>query len=89
MSKPAEPATITPCPDGPLLVRGDFTVLTAPGREETASDRRVVALCRCGKTGIPPLRRRPSRGRLPCARTAGSRTFLGRRIARADEHTVD
>lgn len=55
MSKPTEPATITPCPDGPLLVRGDFTVLTAPGREETASDRRVVALCRCGKTGIPPL----------------------------------
>ncbi|MCS4593216.1 CDGSH iron-sulfur domain-containing protein [Brevibacterium sediminis] len=47
--------TITPCPDGPLLIRGDFAVLTAPGREETATERRVVALCRCGKTGIPPL----------------------------------
>ena len=55
MDSSSDPVTITPCPDGPLLVRGDFTVLTAPGREETATERRVVALCRCGKTGIPPL----------------------------------
>ncbi len=52
-SEPA--ATITPCPDGPLLVRGSFAVLAGPGREDTVTDRGVVALCRCGKSGIPPL----------------------------------
>jgi CDGSH-type Zn-finger protein len=45
---------ITPYRDGPLLVRGPFTLrdqdgsVIDPGRE-------VVALCRCGKTRRPPF----------------------------------
>jgi CDGSH-type Zn-finger protein len=41
-------------PDGPLLVRGDFEILDENG-EPLPSTRRTVALCRCGRTGIPPL----------------------------------
>ncbi|TSI12060.1 CDGSH iron-sulfur domain-containing protein [Brevibacterium aurantiacum] len=49
------PVTVTACPDGPLLVRGDFSLAEAPGRTPERPDRKVVALCRCGKTGIAPL----------------------------------
>lgn len=48
------PATITPYPDGPYLVRGDFTVLDHRGRE-VPTERRTIALCRCGKSRIRPL----------------------------------
>jgi CDGSH-type Zn-finger protein len=41
-------------PDGPLLVRGDFEILNENGDPIPAS-RRTVALCRCGRTAIPPL----------------------------------
>lgn len=41
-------------PDGPLLVRGDFELLDENGDPLPAS-RRTVALCRCGRTAIPPL----------------------------------
>ena len=44
---------ITPYRDGPLLVRGPFTLRDQDGTV-IASDRKVVALCRCGKS-----RRRP------------------------------
>lgn len=41
-------------PDGPLLVRGEFELLDENGDPIPAS-RRTVALCRCGRTAIPPL----------------------------------
>lgn len=41
-------------PDGPLLVRGDFQLVDEDGEPIPAS-RRTVALCRCGRTGIPPF----------------------------------
>lgn len=55
MSEHSEPALITACPDGPLLVRGDIAIATTPGSEPQRPDRRVVALCRCGASGIKPL----------------------------------
>ena len=47
-------ATITACPDGPLLVRGDFDVVSATG-EPVPRRRRTVALCRCGFSAIKPF----------------------------------
>ena len=49
----SHPVSITACPDGPLLVRGDVRILDAEGRE-VPRRRRTVALCRCGKSGIAP-----------------------------------
>ena len=46
--------TITPYRDGPLLVRGPFTLIDQDGAEIHV-DREVVALCRCGKSRIKPL----------------------------------
>ena len=46
--------TITPYRDGPLLVRGPFTLLDQDGAEIEVG-REVVALCRCGKSRIKPL----------------------------------
>jgi CDGSH-type Zn-finger protein len=47
------PVLITPCPDGPLLVRGAFELV---GDDGTAIPRRrrTVALCRCGMSTIKP-----------------------------------
>ncbi|MFV2115835.1 CDGSH iron-sulfur domain-containing protein [Micromonospora sp. LOL_025] len=46
--------TITPYQDGPLLVRGDFALVTPDG--ETIDARRgTVALCRCGKSALKPF----------------------------------
>jgi CDGSH-type Zn-finger protein len=47
-------ATITPCEDGPLLLRGSFTLLTQDG-DVVDPGRRTVALCRCGKSAIKPF----------------------------------
>ncbi|MCS5479857.1 CDGSH iron-sulfur domain-containing protein [Corynebacterium sp. YIM 101645] len=49
------PVTITVCPDGPLLVRGDVAIAAAPGEQPQRPDRQVIALCRCGASGIKPL----------------------------------
>jgi CDGSH-type Zn-finger protein len=38
---------IVPCPDGPILVRGSFTIVGATG-PSVDRGRRTVALCRCG-----------------------------------------
>ncbi|WP_416905091.1 CDGSH iron-sulfur domain-containing protein [Micromonospora echinospora] len=47
-------ATITAYPDGPLLVRGDFVLVTPEGR--TIETRRgTVALCRCGQSALKPF----------------------------------
>jgi CDGSH-type Zn-finger protein len=46
-------ATVVACPDGPLLVRGSFTVVDQSG-EPVPRKRATVALCRCGGTAIAP-----------------------------------
>jgi CDGSH-type Zn-finger protein len=48
------PATITPYPDGPYLVRGDFVVQDQEGNEMRLG-RQTVALCRCGKSRMRPF----------------------------------
>jgi CDGSH-type Zn-finger protein len=48
------PVTITPYPDGPYLVRGAFVVRDEEGNE-LPTERRTIALCRCGKSRIRPL----------------------------------
>jgi CDGSH-type Zn-finger protein len=47
-------AVITPCEDGPLLVRGSFTLVTQDG-QTIEPGRGTVALCRCGKSAIKPF----------------------------------
>ncbi len=54
MAPPDPEVTITPYRDGPLLVRGPVTFLDQEGNEIPV-DRKVVALCRCGKSRIRPL----------------------------------
>jgi CDGSH-type Zn-finger protein len=46
-------ATITPYPDGPLLVRGNVTLIDEHGNP-IERRRRTVALCRCGVSAIKP-----------------------------------
>lgn len=41
------------CPDGPILIRGEFTIVSTTG-EEVPRRRQTVALCRCGASGIKP-----------------------------------
>ena len=45
--------SITVCPNGPLLVRGDFEVLNGAG-QSFPQRRRTIALCRCGFSAIKP-----------------------------------
>lgn len=47
------PPTITACPDGPLLVRGDVELHSENGVIPRA--RRTIALCRCGVSAIKPF----------------------------------
>ncbi len=49
-----EAASVTPYPDGPLIVRGDVVLLT-PAGEEISKGRETVALCRCGLSLIKPF----------------------------------
>lgn len=51
---PGESTVVTPYEDGPLLLRGQFTLVTQDGRP-IAPGRRTVALCRCGKSARKPL----------------------------------
>ena len=48
------PVSLTACPDGPLLVRGDFEIL-GPDGEQIDPHRRTVALCRCGLSALKPF----------------------------------
>jgi CDGSH-type Zn-finger protein len=50
----SDEVVITPYRDGPLLVRGPFTLRDQDG-EEIQVGRRVVALCRCGKSRKRPF----------------------------------
>jgi CDGSH-type Zn-finger protein len=47
-------AIVVPCENGPLLLRGDFTLRTPDG-ETIDPGRSVVALCRCGRSAIKPF----------------------------------
>jgi CDGSH-type Zn-finger protein len=49
-----DPVTISPYPDGPVLVRGDFVVQDPTGRP-IRSGRGTVALCRCGRSSTKPF----------------------------------
>lgn len=49
-----EEVVITSYRDGPLLVRGPFRLQDQDGNEIVV-DRKVVALCRCGKSRMRPL----------------------------------
>jgi len=49
-----DPVSITACPNGPLLVRGAFEILT-PAGEVVPSRRKTVALCRCGVSTLKPF----------------------------------
>ena len=46
--------TVTPCEDGPLLVRGAFMLVTQDG-EPIDPGRATVALCRCGGSSTKPF----------------------------------
>jgi len=46
--------TITPCPNGPLLVRGDAR-LVLPDGTPMGRHRTTIALCRCGASALAPL----------------------------------
>ncbi|HST46315.1 CDGSH iron-sulfur domain-containing protein [Jatrophihabitans sp.] len=47
-------ARITPYPDGPLIVRGDFALCELDGTPIPRSGR-AVALCRCGRSAVKPF----------------------------------
>ena len=49
----AAPVSVVACPDGPLLIRGDFQLVGADG-DELPRTRRTVALCRCGASVLKP-----------------------------------
>ena len=49
-----EEVTVTVCPDGPLLLRGPARLLSADG-QTIDHQRRVLALCRCGRSRLKPL----------------------------------
>lgn len=50
----SESATVVPYPDGPLVIRGDFTLQNADGTE-LEHHGTAVALCRCGNSKRQPL----------------------------------
>lgn len=52
--QPAEPTTITPWPDGPLLVRGRVDVVDTDGNVTRQATR--IAFCRCGHSKNKPRR---------------------------------
>lgn len=47
-------ATITPCRNGPYLVRGPFRLLDQEGNEIEVR-RGTIALCRCGRSRTRPF----------------------------------
>ncbi len=50
---PEPEAAVVVCPDGPILVRGNFEIVSTTG-EKLPRDRQTVALCRCGASAIKP-----------------------------------
>jgi CDGSH-type Zn-finger protein len=52
--RPARPVSLTPYPDGPVVLRGPFQLVDAGGTP-VATRRRAVALCRCGRSRLGSL----------------------------------
>ena len=65
------PAKITPYRDGPYLIRGPFTLVDQDGNEIEVR-RKVIALCRCGRSALDRSATAPTR-----------RSTFRRRAARA------
>ncbi|MDQ0620200.1 CDGSH iron-sulfur domain-containing protein [Arthrobacter globiformis] len=51
--QPGDPSSVVLCPDGPILIRGDFEIVT-PSGDPVPRHRNTVALCRCGASAIKP-----------------------------------
>jgi CDGSH-type Zn-finger protein len=49
-----EAARITPYRDGPILVRGPFTLTDQDGNE-IETHQKTIALCRCGRSARKPF----------------------------------
>jgi CDGSH-type Zn-finger protein len=47
------PTSITPMPDGPYVVKGDFEIVKADGTKVEAKE--TAYLCRCGKSSNKPF----------------------------------
>lgn len=47
-------ARVTPYPDGPYLIRGDFEITDHEGNP-IETRRRTIALCRCGGSRTKPF----------------------------------
>ncbi len=83
-------ATITVCPDGPLLVRGSVSIVDADGAL-IPQGRPTVALCRCGKSRIAPLcdgMHKLLRSRVGAER-AGAERVGGARFGRAGDDEAE
>jgi hypothetical protein len=46
--------SVTPCKDGPLLVRGEIELVTQGG-QQIDTGRKTIALCRCGRSAAKPF----------------------------------
>jgi CDGSH-type Zn-finger protein len=53
-ARPARATSLTPYPDGPVVLRGPLRLVDAAG-VEVGTHRRAVALCRCGHSRLGPL----------------------------------
>ena len=53
MNQETADGSIVVCPDGPLIIRGEFEIVT-PAGEPVPRQRKTVALCRCGASAIKP-----------------------------------
>ena len=47
--------TIRPMESGPFIVQGPVRIVDADGNEYDVSDRKSVALCRCGGSSTKPF----------------------------------
>ena len=47
--------TITPMENGPYIIRGPVTVLDVDGNAYDVSERKSIALCRCGGSTTKPF----------------------------------
>ena len=47
--------TIRPMENGPYIVQGPVRIVDADGNEYDVSDRKSIALCRCGGSSTKPF----------------------------------